>query len=159
MINKIARKHKLILNHKMYAQLKSYAMKKNFVLIVLMLSAFTIVANSQELALNAKNASPAYKWVTDTIISLGKIELNKPKEVVFEFINTGAEPLIITKVEPSCGCTSVDFSRNPIKKGEKGFIKTTYNAASSGFFQKTLTVFANTPEYKKVLTIKGEVIK
>ena len=133
-------------------------MKKLLFLIVLFTGCFTIMSYSQETAFVGKVSMPAYKWVSDTIISLGKLQQNKPTTVTFEFINSGNAPLLISKVEPSCGCTSVEFSKNPISKGEKGYIKTTYNAASIGNFRKTLTVYANTPEYKKTLIIKGEVI-
>jgi hypothetical protein len=128
-------------------------------LIVLGMLCVTIcAAQAQTLAMNGSKGQPSYKWVTDTVANLGKIEMSKPQTVTYEFINSGKAPLIITKVQPSCGCTAVEFSKNPINPGEKGFVKTTYNAASPGVFYKTLTVFSNTPNYSNLLAIKGEVV-
>lgn len=133
------------------------SMKKVFVAVVL-LCICSFGVHAQTLAVNNSNGKPSYKWVTDTIVNLGKIEMSKPQVVTFEFVNNGKAPLMITKVQPSCGCTAVDFSRNPINPGDKGFVKTTYNAASLGVFYKTLTVFSNTPGYSNLLAIRGEVV-
>lgn len=119
----------------------------------------TIASHAQTLAMNNSKGQPSYKWVTDTVVNLGKIEMSKPQIVTFEFVNNGKAPLMITKVQPSCGCTAVDFSKNPINPGEKGFVKTTYNADSQGVFYKTMTVFSNTPGYSNLLAIRGEVIE
>lgn len=134
-------------------------LKKQALLLMIAVWGIVLAANSQTFAMNSNNAQSSFKWVTDTVASLGKIEMNIPQEVTFEFINQGSAPLIITKVQPSCGCTSVAFSKNPVAPGEKGFVKTTYNAASIGVFHKTLTVFANTPSYSTLLAIKGEVFE
>ena len=104
-------------------------------------------------------SSPAFKWLTDSIMSLGQVEVNNPVAVSFEFINKGKAPLSISRVEPSCGCTSVEYTKEPIAPNQKGFVKAIYNAASIGFFDKTLTVYSNVSELSKVLTIKGEVVK
>lgn len=142
----------------MYYFKLTQSMKRAFMAFTI-LGMCTVAAHAQNLAMNTnKNARPSYKWVTDTVVNLGKIEMSKPQVVSFEFVNNGKAPLVITKVLPSCGCTSIDFSRNPINPGEKGFVKTTYNAASPGVFHKTLTVFSNTPNYSNLLAIKGEVI-
>ncbi len=132
-------------------------MKRTLVVLV-MLCTTAIVSHAQTLAMNNSKGQPSYKWVTDTVVNLGKIEMSKPQTVTYEFINNGKAPLIITKVQPSCGCTSVEFSKNPVNPGEKGFVKTTYNAASPGVFYKTLTVFSNTPNYSNLLALKGEVV-
>jgi hypothetical protein len=132
---------------------------KSILLVFSMLCVVTFTARSQNLAMNSRgNGQPMYKWVTDTVMNLGKVELSKAQVVTFEFVNTGKAPLLITKVQPSCGCTAVEFSKDPINSGEKGFVKTTYNAASPGVFYKTLTVFSNTPNYSTLLAIKGEVM-
>jgi len=60
-------------------------------------------------------------------------------------------------VSASCGCTQPEWSKEPIKKGEKGYVKATYNAASPGVFNKTVTVVSNAKRGTVVLTLKGEV--
>ena len=75
----------------------------------------------------------------------------------FEFTNTGKSDLIVQNVKASCGCTTPDWTKTPVKPGEKGFVEATYNATGRpGAFSKTITVTTNAGE--QVLTIKGEVI-
>lgn len=77
----------------------------------------------------------------------------------FVFTNTGSVPLIITQVRPSCGCTSPDWSKEPVLPGKKGFVSATYNPKNRpGPFNKSLAVISNATTPNKVLRIKGEVI-
>jgi len=87
----------------------------------------------------------------------GKIKQGVPATHEFTFTNTGSVPLIITNVQASCGCTTPDWSRDPILPGGKGFIKATYSAASVGAFTKSVSVTANVEGGMVQLLIKGEV--
>ena len=88
---------------------------------------------------------------------MGKIEKGIPKTVIFECKNSGNVPLIISSAKGVCGCTNVEFSKDPIQPNEKGFVKATYNAANIGIFNKSITVVANIDEQQIKLNIKGEV--
>lgn len=78
--------------------------------------------------------------------------------VVFNFTNTGAEPVIISEVKSSCGCTSPDYSKEPIAPGEKGFVSAAYNPVNRpGTFSKTLTVVSNAENGSIILKISGKV--
>jgi len=90
--------------------------------------------------------------------NFGEIEQNKPVTYEFEFTNTGNEPLILTNVKPSCGCTTPDWSKEPIMPGESSVIKATYNAARGGKFNKAITVTSNGNSPTKILFIKGFVV-
>jgi len=68
------------------------------------------------------------------------------------------EPLILTNVQPTCGCTVADFTKTPVKKGDKGVIKITYNAAVPAPFNKSIVVTSNAKTPQKYLSIKGEVV-
>ncbi len=75
----------------------------------------------------------------------------------FEFKNIGKADLVLQSVKASCGCTTPDWTKEPVKPGETGVVKATYNATGRpGSFTKTITVKSNAGE--KRLTIKGEVI-
>lgn len=79
----------------------------------------------------------------------------------FEFTNNGSEPLILSEVRASCGCTTPDWTKEPVAPGAKGFVKATYNTKGRpGMFEKSITVKSNAAENggTVVLTIKGEVI-
>jgi hypothetical protein len=79
----------------------------------------------------------------------------------FDFIvtNTGTEPLVIQNVVASCGCTTPDWTKQPIPIGAKGKVTAIYDPKDRpGQFNKTLSVYSNTKPEVVVLVIKGEVI-
>lgn len=88
----------------------------------------------------------------------GKIPQGTPVTTVFEFTNIGKEPLILTEVRPTCGCTIADYTKTPVKSGSKGTIKITYNAAAAQPFNKTIVVKSNAVTPEKYLNIIGEVV-
>ncbi len=98
------------------------------------------------------------EW-NETSMDFGKIAQNNPIVVEFKFQNPGMIPLIITSVQPSCGCTVADYPKQPIPSGGEGIISVTFDAKSSGHFSKTIAVHTNTSEGITNLFIKGEVIK
>lgn len=89
----------------------------------------------------------------------GKISMTKPATVEFKFTNTGDQPLIITKVESTCGCTAPEYTKTPVKTGETGTIKVVYTPAGSPLpFSKSITISSNAKTPVKVLYIKGETV-
>lgn len=86
-------------------------------------------------------------------------EADGKKSYTFEFMNTGNAPLIITNVEPSCGCTSPEWTKKPVLPGEKGFIVITYDPKNRpGKFEKSIAVSSNAANHMVTLIISGEVI-
>ena len=89
------------------------------------------------------DAQAEFKFEKETH-DFGKIPQGKPVSFDFSFTNTGEEPLIITNVESSCGCTVPKYTTTPILKGQKGTITVTYNAASvQPSFAKAVTIKSN----------------
>lgn len=79
---------------------------------------------------------------------------------VFKFKNDGKEPLILSNVKASCGCTTPEWPKEPIMPGKTSQITAVYNTQNRvGDFTKTITVESNATEGTKVLTIKGKVIR
>lgn len=101
--------------------------------------------------------APEFKFVEETH-DFGKIPQNKPVTVEMKFKNVGKQPLIISAVEPTCGCTVAKYTQTPIKKGQQGSIILTYNAASIGQFNKATTIKSNAKTPVKIIFIKGEVV-
>lgn len=104
----------------------------------------------------ATNAA-SVKWINQEI-SIGETPQGKPVTFEFEFTNTGKEPVLITDVKASCGCTTPDYSRSPVKPGEKGTVKAVYNAAALGAFTKNVTVTTSADQNPVILTLKGTVV-
>jgi len=75
----------------------------------------------------------------------------------FVFKNTGKEPLILKNVRSSCGCTVPEWPKEPVKKGDKGKIRVSYNTRITGSFSKSITVYSNAEGEPVVLHIKGKV--
>jgi hypothetical protein len=126
-------------------------MKKLILLAVLILGVGVIV--------NAQTKPAEFKFDTETH-DFGKVTLNKPVVYTFNFTNTGDAPLIITKVETTCGCTVGEYTQTPVKKGEKGFVKVTLTPAGSPLpFNKAITLTSNARTTIKVLYVKGESVE
>ncbi|GGK81736.1 DUF1573 domain-containing protein [Rufibacter glacialis] len=78
----------------------------------------------------------------------------------FKFKNTGNQPLIISHVQASCGCTTPEWPKEAILPGKSGVVKAGYNSAGRpGAFNKTLTVTSNGNPDTRSLFIKGTVIQ
>ncbi len=132
-------------------------MKRNILLLVSMILfsvvSFAQTTNKAELTVDGK---ASFKWKSN-VIDFGEIKQNVPKTAEFELTNTGTAPIIINNAIPSCGCTNLDYPKDPIKPGQTVKIKTTYNAAATGAFQKSVTVYMNATPEPQVLEIKGVV--
>ncbi|HEY0176742.1 MAG TPA: DUF1573 domain-containing protein [Pedobacter sp.] len=106
----------------------------------------------------AQSKPAEFKFEKETH-DFGKIPVTKPVSVEFKFVNVGDEPLILTKVETTCGCTVPTYTQTPVKKGETGLIKVTYTPAGSPLpFSKSITITSNAKTPTKVLYIKGETV-
>src|ERR1044071_6042624 len=46
----------------------------------------------------------------------------------YKFQNTGEAPLIIQSVQPTCGCTAPDWSKEPLPVGGSGFVKVEFDS-------------------------------
>lgn len=106
---------------------------------------------------NSSDNGPVITW-EDEMFDVGQIKQNNPVTVVFKFKNDGLKPLIIQKVESSCGCTEPEYSKAPIKPMSGSEIKATFDAKKAGVFSKSITVTTNASEKPKVLIFKGEVV-
>ena len=90
----------------------------------------------------------------------GTISADEPVKCVFTFTNTGDAPLIIHQAIATCGCTVPNYSKDPVKPGEKGQIEVIFNgrASGGGRFMKGITVRSNAKTNPVIrLSIEGEV--
>lgn len=88
----------------------------------------------------------------------GKILQGEQVSCTFKFKNVGNAPLIITSIEKTCGCTSPEYSSQPIQPGEDGKITIVYDSKGhKGFQNKRLVVKANTNPSETILRIKAQV--
>lgn len=79
-------------------------------------------------------------------------------QVTFTFKNTGNQPLKLSKVQASCGCTTPSWTKDAIQPGKTGVVKAAYNPMNRpGKFAKTVTVMSNAQPSVAVLQISGNV--
>lgn len=127
-------------------------MKKNYLMLFIGLFSATLFAQS--------GAKIEFK-AKDNTIDYGTVSKADDNGVrVFEFTNIGNEPLIITNVISTCGCTVPSKPKEPIMPGKTGKIEVKYNM-NTGPIRKTITVESNAINYdngRVALKIKGEVI-
>lgn len=119
---------------------------------VLFLAVFT--ASAQKAADANK---PEFKFDKETH-DFGSLTEGEVATHEFEFKNVGKEPLTITNVVPSCGCTTPKWSKEPIAPGKTGVITVSYDTKGRPTpFSKNVTIYSNAKTPTKVLYIKGEV--
>ena len=94
-----------------------------------------------------------------TTFDFGTIPMASSDNVaVFHFEYNGNEPVTITNVSTSCGCSTPIWSKAPIKKGEKGVITVNYNSKNkTGVFSQKFLVTTNISSKAYELEIKGKV--
>lgn len=104
------------------------------------------------------NANPEAMKFKNEEHNFGTIPEGPAVSYDFEFKNDGKEPIILSTVQASCGCTTPSWSKEPILPGKTSKITATYNTQGRpGNFVKTITVNSNIGT--KVVKITGNVEK
>lgn len=88
-------------------------------------------------------------------VLLNDFDWQKEQKVTFTLKNTGDKPLVIEDVHTSCGCTTVEFEKEPVRPGVSLDLHVTYKAEHPGHFNKTITVHCNVESSPIKLTISG----
>ena len=125
-------------------------MKKNLVLTMLLFCGMSV-------SLAQKPAEIKFDKLTH---NFGTFSEKEPVvSCTFTFTNVGESPLIINQAVASCGCTVPEYTKTPIKPGESGEIKVTYNGTGKfpGHFKKSITVRTNGAVEMTRLYIEGEM--
>lgn len=81
-----------------------------------------------------------------------------PLTCSFIMTNTGTEAVAIYEVVSSCGCTGVNWSREPVLPGQSTTITATYKNEDGALpFDKTLTVYVSGVKRPVILRLRGVV--
>lgn len=88
------------------------------------------------------------KPLTQIEISMKSINLNnfdwqKEQMVDFTLTNIGKGLLLVENTITSCGCTTVEYSKEPVYPGKSLNLRVKYKADHPGYFDKTITVYCN----------------
>jgi hypothetical protein len=83
----------------------------------------------------------------ETSHDFGKVKQGDVLDHEFVFRNAGGAPLIVEKVETTCGCTAVFVSEKKIGPGKEGKIKTTFDTRGySGRMSRYIYIISNDGE-------------
>lgn len=133
---------------------------KNVIFSFVLCSVFALQGMAQNAPANATPASNPnagdFTFVEETH-DFGKIAKGTPVSYEFSFVNNGKEPIVISNVQASCGCTTPKWPKEPVLPGKSASINVQYNAANPGGFNKSITITSNAKTPTKVLYIKGTV--
>ncbi len=120
-------------------------------------------ANAAPQAAAQQAAAPTGPTTTMTFeeerFDFGQVMDGEKVTHVFNFTNTGKEPLILSNARGSCGCTVPDWPRDPIAPGESGEIKVEFNTkGKKGKRSQRVTITANTDPAESFIYMDGEVL-
>jgi hypothetical protein len=124
---------------------------KNILFLVLFISLIFHNLTGQQ-----KNAHISFKEVDHDFKTIK--EENGSVSYVFSFTNIGGSPLLLQEVTASCGCTTPEYTKEPIVPGGTGSVNVTFNPEGRpGQFTKDITVKSNADNAPIVLKIIGTV--
>lgn len=145
---------------------QGFMLRALIVLCLFFVGSIITAQNPQVKGKSAEHAQEAGSKANSGVLSFeteeidyGTVAYNADGVRTFKFTNTGKEPIVITQVKTSCGCTSPTYSKEPVMAGQTGEIQVKYATNRVGKFTKTITVISNASEPNKVIKIKGEVLE
>jgi hypothetical protein len=133
-------------------------MKRSFIILtgIMMFCILGFAQNTNKPPVNPNAPEMKFDSLTH---DYGTIMEDANGDCEFKFKNIGEEPLIITSVTSSCGCTTPYWCKEPILPGKTDVIKVHYSTNKIGVISKQITVISNAKNSPVVLNIKGNVLK
>lgn len=114
-------------------------------------------AQSLKSAKTTKAAGPQIEFM-EVKYDFGSIKQGDIVDHTFKFKNTGTQPLVISNVGVSCGCTVPAWTKEPVQPGKTGTISAKFNSAGKmGMQTKVLTVDSNSASGTTTVALVGEV--
>lgn len=112
-------------------------------------------------ALHAQEKIGTGLEIDKMVHNFGDIMLGSgPVSCEFTVKNTGSKPAVIYNVISSCGCTDVQWTREPLMPGKTGKISVTYSNDEGAYpFDKNLTVYFSDVKKPVILKVRGVSVK
>lgn len=131
--------------------------------LIVFLSLFVACNNSGEEQVQDKHVKSVAQKTTSIKFEskefdFGTITSGEHVSHRFKFKNTGSENLYINKIEASCGCTVVNYSKEAILPGAESYIEIVFDSSNyHGLQIKDVTVYANTKPERTELVVAATV--
>ncbi len=112
-------------------------------------------------ALNGFSQSGKAEFAFDKkVVKFPKVNADTILEFTYKFTNTGTEPLIITDIKVTCGCTTPKYPEYPILPGKEGIIKVAFDTKDKfGYQDRTLEIISNAKKSPEIVRFKGLVLE
>src|ERR1041384_5625607 len=93
----------------------------------------------------ATNTGPMIKFA-EVLYDFGKVDSGTVVKHDYAFTNIGDQTLVVTNVQPSCGCTTAGSWDKVVEPGKTGIIPIQFNSTGyGGAVAKSITVTCNDP--------------
>ena len=89
--------------------------------------------------------------INNVVMDLGRFPMSEKQESGFVLTNTGNNLLVIQDITTSCGCTKVEYSKEPIRPGGTLKVKVIYEAEQKGYVNKSVKVYCKRIDAEKYL--------
>ncbi|MFN2458942.1 MAG: DUF1573 domain-containing protein [Chitinophagaceae bacterium] len=126
-------------------------MKSIVLIITFLIAGFAVIAQDQKPEDVIKVSTDKYDF--------GKVKQGVPVTTYFNITNKSGKTIFLENVTASCGCTTPEWSKEPIKAGASTKIKVGYNAAALNRFEKDVTIKIAGVQQPKVIKITGDVLE
>ena len=109
---------------------------------------------------SAKATKPAGPQIefSEVKYDFGTIKQGDIVDHTFKFKNVGTQPLVISNIGVSCGCTTPSWTKEPVQPGKMGTISAKFNSAGKmGMQNKVLTIDSNSAGGSTTVSLVGDV--
>ncbi len=124
--------------------------KFRFILIILIFNIFAMTVSAQETVGGVVEFDRTVYDFGDVMLSDGPISCE------FKMKNISSMPIVIYSITTTCGCTDVEWSKEPIRPGASVTVSATYSNDEGPYpFNKTLTMYLSGVDKPILLKLKG----
>ncbi|MGK7395089.1 MAG: DUF1573 domain-containing protein [Candidatus Cyclobacteriaceae bacterium M3_2C_046] len=107
---------------------------------------------------NENTNGPVIKFSKD-MHDFGDINSGEKVSYTFEFKNTGNQPLVLSNVLTTCGCTVTEWPKDPVAPGKSGQIEVKFNSTGrTGKQNKVITIISNATKPQERVKITANVL-
>lgn len=125
-------------------------MKRLFFIIAALLALSCTYASAQEKITDGLEIDKFVHNFGDILLDSG------PVTCTFTLRNTGNKPAVIYNVTTTCGCTNVEWTKEPIRPGQTGKVSVTYSNDEGPYpFDKSLTMYLSELKKPVILKLRG----
>lgn len=118
---------------------------------------FTCTAALAQTSVGPKNG-PVIGF-TELSHDFGDIVQGEKVSYIFKYKNTGTEPLIVSEVITTCGCTATQWFKSPLAPGKEAELSTTFNSdGKMGRQNKVITILSNATNNATTVSILCNVL-